>query len=523
MANLPVIRSFKDHLYQEVEDNTTDDNNNTNQMTKNDHHSSDKVVKQLFTHLNHGATIERINDNETNITQHHLFTRTVLLKHPGGSLSQHEVIKFQPGPLQSYYDSENNNTNNNDDSYPNSKIVGNVLTADSQLVYIEQSFESISNNNNNTNNNNTNNNNTNNNNNNRNENEDARIENVGEEPHEEEEVSGVLKLQIFFLDFTHNTWQTSTHRVPVWDNFGTHTFTLHQSQLLLTFNRPLKSIAFDVSNLLSLRHDHVNIRDDVIVKYEWRSEAIVTRILSCLNFVLLFTNQKEFLALTLHKSQVIESKIRKPCTSLKEEYDELVQLVNVGGRVVLVAQKDSKLLFLRIQNNDIFVPIQSVDLSQLNYFQSSYPLIIKNIMSWRRSRLFIPVAVMGKSFPEDDQDISDSAAVIEVDLVSDFSVVSILQIDSHVDIYQDTFHLTLMQHGTTLLTSKERKSADRKKARVISNHVTRLLPSNLKQACLSALTNDDYGEDESFSLSSKVKTYSSSKHFERLIAESYDF
>ena len=144
-------------------------------------------------------------------------------------------------------------------------------------------------------------------------------------------------------------------------------------------------------------------------------------------------------------------------------------------------------------------------------------------MSWRRSRLFIPVAVMGKSFPEDDQDISDSAAVIEVDLMSDFRVVSILQIDSHVDIYQDTFHLTLMQHGTTLLTSKERKSADRKKARAISNHVTRPVPSSLKQVCLSALTNDGCDEDERFSLSNKVKTYTPSKHFERLILESYDF
>ena len=503
MANPRVIRSLEDYLYREEESKS---DNNIQQTTKRDHHSSDQAVKQLFINLKHGATIERITDNVCNITQHHLSKRTVLLKHLDRSLSQHDIIKFQPGPLQSYYDSENNNNNNDDDTNRNNKVIGNVLTGDSQLVYIEQSFEkSITTNNNNGNENN------------RNENEDE------EEDREAEEVSGVLKLRIFFVDFTHNVWHTSTYRVPVRGSFGTHTFTLHQSQLLLTFNRPLKIIAFDFINLLSLRHDgksgDVSKSNDVITKYEWKSDAVVTRILSCLNFVLLFTNQNEFLALTFHKSQVIETKIRKPCTSLKEEYDELVQLVNVGGRVVLVAQKDSKLLFLRIQNNDIFVPVQSVDLSRLNYFQSNYPLIIKNIMSWRRSRLFIPVAVMSKSFPEDDQDISDSAAIIEVDL-SDFSVVSILHIDSHVDIYQEAFHLTLMRHGTTLLARKERKSADRKKARVISNHVTRLVPSGLKQTCLSALTNDG---DKSFSLSTKMKTYTTSKHFERIVLESYDY
>ena len=457
----PIIRSHRDYSYSEEDDNN---------IEKNDQHTVNEPVQQLFAHLNDGAIIEQVFDNDSNITPIS-FTRSVILRHRDGTLSQHQIVKFQPGPLQSYYDSENNA-----ELKP-----GNVLTADSQLVFIEQSFENVVNNN---------------------ENDET------EDVEEENEVSGVLKLCIYFLDLTHKSWNRSTHRVPVWGNFGTHTFTLHQSQLLLAFNRPLKIVAFDFNGLL-LRHEDV-------IKYDWKSDAIVTRILSCLNFVLLFTNQNEFLSLTFNKSRVIESRIRKPCTSLKEEYDELVQIVNVGGKIVLIAQKDNKLLFLRIKN-DIFVPIKSIDLTLMKYFQSSYPLIIKNMMSWRRSRLFIPVAVMKKSFPEDDQVLSESASVVEVDL-NDFSAVSISQIESKVDIYQEAFHLTLIRHGTMLLARKERKSADRKKARATSNHLIKLKSSSLEQVCLSVLTKDGH-------LSSAVETEAcvASKHFCRLVFESYDF
>ena len=471
----PIIYCHQNHLH-------TDQGNEEDNKTDNiDQHPDNEQVKHIISHLKDGATIQQVFDNDVDRTVPYLITRSVLLKHRDATMSQHRVIKNRPGPLQSYYDSENNVVGTSE-----SMSTETILTANSQLVFIKQLFQFIEE-----------------------EENDGSVEII--ENSEDEEETGVLKLNIFFLDFTEKVWKQTTHCVPVWGNFGTYTFTLHKSQLLLSFNRPLKIVAFDFNEILSL---HQNNDEGNVIKYEWKSEANVTRMLSCLNFVLLFTNQNEFLSLTFNNLRVAESKIRKPCTSLKEEYDELVQIVNVRGKIVLIAQKDSKLLFFHIKSG-IFVPIKTINLTGLRYFQSSFPLIIKNMMSWKQSRLFVPVAVMRKSFPEDDQVLSESASIVEVNL-NDFNVVSICQVESKVDIYQEAFYLSLHRNGALLLARKERKSADHKGALVTSTHIVELLPSSLKSASLSAIVN---GVE---CIHSKAKR-TGSKHYARLILQNCDF
>eukprot|EP00111_Clytia_hemisphaerica_P022938 TCONS_00067533-protein len=414
-----------------------------------DPYSGTFQLEQLCHHLKGGAMIYDVLDNDA-FTYKRMFTRAIILKHQTGVLSYHNVVKHQQGPLQSYYDADSNT------------ITSNILTSESRIIFLKEHFQS-----------------------------------------QGENGEGVLNFVIFHIDLITKSWIELTHSVVLQESFGTHTITMNQSQLLISLNRPLKIFAFDF---------HQAITPQDVMVHQWQSDINITRTLSCLNFILLFTIQDEFVCLTLTKCGVIESIIKKPCSSLKDEYNELVQIENINGRIVMVAQKDNKVLFLQIQN-DAFVITKTLDLTAIHCFKASYPLIVKGLMCWRRRRLYIPVAIMKRTFPEEDHVLSDAFSILEIHM-DNFHIKSILQIESKVDIYQETVHLTLAQHGSVLLVRKEKKSLDGKNANVVSCHVVQLLPHTLKEASLAVIANQR---------TANVILHFNNAHFQRQIVESYDF
>jgi len=434
--SIPVFTSQHDYEFEEEEP---------------DHNLFIGEVESICNHLRNGSLVHEVFDKNEFSTQP--ITRTVVLKHADDSTSQWVLAKSQPGPIQSYHDSNEENSTRS-----------NLLTDDSQVVFIKETFETM----------------------------------------EDDNESRSLDIVIFYINLRTKTWVECSRSITLTENFATHTFVLNSSQLLIYAKRPVSILAFDF-------HGDITSADDVTV-FQWQGDLNATRILSCLNFVMVFSAQNEFLCLTFQKTGIIESKIKKPNSAVKEEYDELVQIINVNGKVVLIAQKDSAVLFLTIKNNS-FIVARKVELKTIDHFQSHYPLVIKSMFCWKRSRLFIPVACMKKTFPQDDQVQSEGMSIVEIDM-NTFQVSSISQIQSKVDIYQEIIHLAVLQRDRIYLR-KERKYFNGKKARVISGHLVKLLPQTLREASIRAIINN---EKPLF-----YKGITNNVHLRRQILESYDF
>ena len=225
--------------------------------------------------------------------------------------------------------------------------------------------------------------------------------------------------------------------------------------------------------------------------------------------------KKPFICLTFSKEGgVIETRIERPNSSLQKQYDELVRVVNIEGKIILIAQKDSTVLFLTICRN-AFEFCKEIDFKEMNCFQSSNPIIIKNMICWKRSRLFIPLACMKRTFPQDNQVLSQSIAVADISMKT-LQVISISQINSKVNIYQEVFSCTVLQHGGLLYVQKERKCSNGNGSRVVTGHVIHLYQQTLKQTALLKIVNkSNYGMLNENALSNK--------HFLKQILESHDY
>ena len=166
----PIVRCKHDIFYQDHEEVDQD----------NDQHLELCQMEQLCQYLNDGAVIHEVHDNDA-FTYKRTFTRTIILKHQSGDLSYHHVVKYQPGPLQSYYDADSNS------------ITSNIVTSESRIIFLKEHFQS-----------------------------------------QGEDGEGVLNFVIFHIDLIKKSWVELTHSVPLQESFGTHTITLNQSQLLIS-------------------------------------------------------------------------------------------------------------------------------------------------------------------------------------------------------------------------------------------------------------------------------------------------
>ena len=92
-----------------------------------------------------------------------------------------------------------------------------------------------------------------------------------------------LRFVFFYVNLMNGKWLEYHFDIPLGETLGTHTFTFESNQLLLYFNRPVKIFAFNFPTDINT--------GDVIVQ-QWVSSLNAYRILTCFNFVMLFTNEK---------------------------------------------------------------------------------------------------------------------------------------------------------------------------------------------------------------------------------------
>lgn len=291
----------------------------------------------------------------------------------------------------------------------------------------------------------------------------------------ERDVSEVT-FSLFYIDLKTRNWGSYQFATPK-ERLGSHMVALHSTQVFVCFKVPVEVFVVDFHDL-----QHIGM-------HHWSADMKASRFLSCLNFVMIYDSQKypeDLLCVTLAKGKTSELLVKKPSILLGESVESL-QVVNINGRVLLLAQQDSTLLFLTL-NHQQFMVLNQLDFTKSIVQKHYTPLIIKKILCWKDSLLYIPIARMKSTFSEDDDPLSKDVVIAIVDLHT-FQLTSILRIMSKVDIYKEVVSLALLDHGTTLIVKTLKKSGRQSNVKAVtSNHAFKMFPQTLQSATMRVIT-----------------------------------
>lgn len=281
-------------------------------------------------------------------------------------------------------------------------------------------------------------------------------------------------ITLFFIDLKEKKWTDYSFRINN-KQIGSHMFALHSSQLFICYKVPVKVFMVDFNNF------------EKVTLYKWSSCVMkASRFMTCSNFLIIYdsqTNPQDLLCVTFARNTTCEVLVKKPSIMLGESVESL-QVVNVNGRIVLIAHKDNTLLFLTLNENQ-FMVLSHIDFNTSTQAMKDYvPLIVKNILCYRNSMLYIPVARMEKSFPEDNTEFSQDFIIAAINLVT-FQIKYILRVNSKVNIYKEQIDFTLFNHGTIVTVKKLTKYVANNKRTITSYHVFKIFPDTLQSACLN--------------------------------------
>lgn len=285
---------------------------------------------------------------------------------------------------------------------------------------------------------------------------------------EYQEKEAAAKFETIFVSLKHCKIKKFKFNIVDEDGkFGSHTLSMHSSQLFICYNAPVKIY------VVNFGYQNVSLSS-------WSSKRSVPRFLTCENVVVVIDNHKHpeyFLCVTFVGNQVHELMVKKPEIFLRDDSYELPALLNIKGRLIWVAQNDNNLKLLSLCENKLTV-LKCFDFN-FGLKKNEQRMQVKKVKCWRNSLLFIPLFCMASNV---DCSVATGYEIIVLNML-ELKILYVLKADCILDIFTDTINTNILNNGCLASIRISQRTSGGEQKIISVNHFN-LQPNSLQELCL---------------------------------------
>ena len=313
--------------------------------------------------------------------------------------------------------------------------------------------------------------------------DDSKVIFIKESEEYSHDTSSVI-YDIIYADLKTRSVNQYSFSLPDLQSLGSlHILSLHSSQLIVCYSTPIKVIVVDFNR-------------PIVRMQTWSSDSNASRFLTCLNIVVVLDNHKnpnQFLCLTFCDGMVHEVTVPKPKLFLGKDKFELPQVVNVNGKVIWIAQNESRLILLSLLQSELII-LKQFHLGCISK-QNEYRAPIRNMLCWNNSKLLVPLLCMAKvDVNQTNANLTNanSYEIVMIDLLS-LNVSCILRAENEMNIYTDHINLAISNNGDIVIVNGMKKTSGCVHIGAVFQHMFYIKPSCLKEMTINAvLTNSSF-------------------------------